>query len=185
MFISERSSSLKSKLVTLVLFNNTGTLQIQGPESTVIKNELRKLLSLLVHEESDILVSEEDAAILSEPYNHEKLHGELDYLKGEVKSIWAHLKESKQSTGEMEKLQFENNRLRDLTSSLKEENMKLIQERDSLTFALQIVSRVAMNQRPAASSPSNTSNNDTISPGEVSVTPCDNTRPKERTDQNE
>ena len=86
----------------------------------------------------------------------------------------------------MEKLQFENNRLRDLISSLKEENMKLIQERDSLTFAaLQIVSREAMNQRPAASSPSNTSNNDTISPGEVSVTPCDNTWPKERTDQNE
>ena len=42
-----------------------------------------------------------------------------------------------------------------------------------------------MNQRPAASSPSNTSNNDTISPGEVSVTPCDNTWLKERTDQNE
>ena len=71
--ISERSSSLKSKFVTLVLFNNTGTLQIQGPESTVIKNELRKLLSLPVHEESGILVSEEDMAILSEPYNHEKL----------------------------------------------------------------------------------------------------------------
>ena len=63
--------------------------------------------------------------------------------------------------------------------------MKLIQERDSLTFALQIVSRVAMNQRPAASSPTNTSNNDTISPGEVSLTPCNNTRPEERTDQNE
>ena len=63
--------------------------------------------------------------------------------------------------------------------------MKLIQERDSVTFALQIVSRAAMNQRPAASSPTNTSNNDTISPGEVSVTPCDNTRPKERADQNE
>ena len=129
-------------------------------------------------------MSEEDAAIMSEPYNcHEKLHGELDYLRGEVKNIWAHLKESKQSTGEMEKLQFENNRLRDIISSLKEENMKLIQERDSLTFALQIVSREAMNQRPAACSPTNTSNIDTISPGEVSVTPCDNTRPNERTDQ--
>ena len=184
--MSDRSSALKSKLVTLVLFNNTGTLQIQGPESTVIKNELRKLLSLPVHEESVLLVSEEDAAIMSEPYNcHEKLRGELDYLKGEVKSIWAHLKESKQSTSEIQKLQFENNRLRDLISSLKEENRKLIQEWDSLTFALQIVSREAMNQRPAASSPTNTSNNDTISPGEVSVTPCDDNRPKERTDQNE
>ena len=72
------SDSLKSKLVTLVLFNNTGTLQIQGPESIDIKNEL----SLPVHEESVILVSEEDAAILSEPYNcHEKLHGELDYSR--------------------------------------------------------------------------------------------------------
>ena len=183
--VSPTVSSLKSKLDTLVLFNNTGTLQIQGPESTVIQNELRKLLSLPVREESVILMSEEDAAIMSEPYNcYEKLHGELDYLRGEVKNIWAHLKESKQSTGEMEKLQFENNRLRDLTSSLKEENMKLIQERDSLTFALQIVSRETMNQRPAACSPTNTSNNDTISPGEVSVTPCDNTRPNERTDQN-
>ena len=178
--VSDRSSSLKSKLVTLVLFNNTGTLQIQGPEPTVIKNELRKLLSLPIHEESVILMSEEDAAIMSEPHNcHEKLHAELDYLRGEVKNFWAHLKESKQSTGEMEKLQFENNRLRDLISSLKEENMKLIQERGSLTFALQIVSREATNQRPAASSPTNTSNNDTISPGEVSVTPC------ESTDQNE
>ena len=77
MCISDRSSSLKSKLVTLVLFNNARTLQIQGPESTDIKNaELRKLLSLpAVHKESVILVSEEDAAILSEPYNcHEKLH---------------------------------------------------------------------------------------------------------------
>ena len=184
--ISDRSSSLKSKLVTLVLFNNTETLQIQGPESTVVKNELRKLLCLPVHEESVILVSEKDAAIMSEPYNcHEKLHGELDHLKGEVKSIWAYLKESKQSTGEIQKLQFENNRLRDFISSLKEENMKLIQERDSLTFALQIVSREAMNQRPTASSPTNTSNNDTISQGEVSVTPCDNTRPNERTDQSE
>ena len=122
---------------------------------------------------------------MSEPYNcREKLHGELDYLKGEVKSIWAQLKESKQSTGEIQKLQFENNRLRDLISSLKDENMKLIQERDSLTFALQIVSREAMNQRPTASSPTNTSNNDTISLGEVSVMPCNNTRPNERADQN-
>ena len=32
---------------------------------------------------------------------------------------------------------------------------------------------------------SNTSNNDTISQREVSVTPCDNTRPNERTDQSE
>ena len=55
--VSDRSSSLKSKLVTLVLFNNTGTLQIQGPESTVIKNELGELLSLPVHEESVKLVS--------------------------------------------------------------------------------------------------------------------------------
>ena len=71
---------MKSKLVTLVLFNNTGTLQIQGPESTVIKNELRKLLRLPVHEESVILVAEKDAAIMSEPCNyHEKLNGELDY----------------------------------------------------------------------------------------------------------
>ena len=54
----------------------------------------------------------------------------------------------------MEKLQFENNRLRDLISSLKEENMKSIQERDCLTFALQIASREAMNERPAPSSPS-------------------------------
>ena len=72
------------KLVTLVLFNNTGTLQIQvqiqGPESTVIRNELRKPLSLPVHEESGILVSEEDATIKSEHYNcHEEFHGELDY----------------------------------------------------------------------------------------------------------
>ena len=85
----------------------------------------------------------------------------------------------------MENLQFENNSLRDLISSLKEDNLKLIQERDSLTFALLIVSREAMNQRPAARSPTNTSNNDTISPGEASVTPCNNTRPEERTDQNE
>ena len=42
-----------------------------------------------------------------------------------------------------------------------------------------------MNQRPATSSPTNTSNNDTISPGEVSITPCDNTRPNELTHQNE
>ena len=161
--ISDRSSSLKSKFVTLVLFNNTGTLQIQRPESTVIKNELRKLLSLPVHEESVIFVSEEDAAVMSEPYNyHKKLYGDLDYLKGEVKSIWAHLKESKQSTGEIQKLQFENNRLRDLISSLQEENVKLIQERDSLTFALQIVSKEAMNQRAAVSSLSNTSNNNNV-----------------------
>ena len=184
--VSDRSSPLKSKLVTLVPFNNTGTLQIQGPESIIIKNELRKLLSLPVHKESVILVSEEEATIMSEPHNgHEKLHGELDYLRGEVKNIWAHLKESKQSTDEVENLQFENNSLRNLISSLKEENMKLIQERDFLTFALQIVSREAMNQRPAARSRTNTSNNDTISPGEASVTPCNNTRPEERTDQNE
>jgi len=63
--ISDRSSSLKSKLVTLVLFNNTGTLQIKGTESTVIKNDRRKLLSLPVHEESVILVSEEKPATRS------------------------------------------------------------------------------------------------------------------------
>ena len=71
------------------------------------------------------------------------------------------------------------------SSSIVRSALKLIQERDSLVFALQIVYREAMNQRPAASSPTNTSNNDTISPGEVSVTPYDNTRPKERTDQHE
>ena len=38
--ITDRSGSLKSKLVTLVLYNSTGTLQIQGPESISIKTEL-------------------------------------------------------------------------------------------------------------------------------------------------
>ena len=49
---------------------------------------------------------------------------------------------------------------------------------------MQIVSREGINQRPATSSPTNTSNNATISPGEVSVTPCYNTRPEESTDEN-
>ena len=34
---SERSSSLKSKTITLVLFNSTGTLQVQGPEAKAMK----------------------------------------------------------------------------------------------------------------------------------------------------
>lgn len=70
---------------------------------------------------------EEDVVIMLELYNcYEKFYGELDYLRGEVKNIWVYLKEFKQFMGEMEKLQFENNRLWDLILLLKEENMKLI-----------------------------------------------------------
>ena len=59
---SERSSSLKSKTITLVLFNSTGTLQVQGPEAKAMKAKLKKLLQLPVDDDSVILVNEEEAS---------------------------------------------------------------------------------------------------------------------------
>ena len=51
------------------------------------------------------------------------------------------LKESKQTAvEEMRDLKSENARLRDFIMSLEAENKKLVQERDSLSFALQIIS---------------------------------------------
>lgn len=64
----------------------------------------------------------------------------------EVKRVWVHLNDSTRFTGEMEEFQIANYGLRDLLSSLKEENRKLHQERDSLAFALQIVSRESISQ---------------------------------------
>ena len=57
MSISDRSSTFKTKLVTSVLYNSTGTLQFQRPETTYIKNELSRFLKLPDDEESIILVS--------------------------------------------------------------------------------------------------------------------------------
>ena len=85
--ITDRSSSLKSKLVTLVLYNSTGTLQIQGPESISIKTELRKLLKLPDDENSVMLLSEDEAAMSQVCNGHEKLQDELDLLKSEVRNI--------------------------------------------------------------------------------------------------
>ena len=61
----------------------------------------------------------------------------------------------------MEELQFENNRLRDLLASLKEENRKLIQEWDSIAFVLYIVSRKAISQASITSPATNPPNNGT------------------------
>ena len=70
--ITDRSGSLKSKLVTLVLYNSTGTLQIQGPESISIKTELRKLLKLPDDENSVMLLSEDEAAMSQVCNGYEK-----------------------------------------------------------------------------------------------------------------
>ena len=42
---------------------------------------------------------------------HEKHQEELYFLKAEVENLWVRLKDSKRSTGEIEQLQIENNRL--------------------------------------------------------------------------
>ena len=152
---SERSSSLKSKTITLVLFNSTGTLQVQGPEAKAMKAELRKLLQLPVDDDSVILVNEEEASTPAFNKNAKSVQEELDRLKSEVLNIWAHIKEKPKE----EDLRSENSRLRDIILSLKEENKKLVQERDSLSFALQIVSRETATQ---CRSMNNTSNEYTI-----------------------
>ena len=148
---SERSSSLKSKTITLVLFNSTGTLQVQGPEAKAMKAELKKLLQLPVDDDSVILVNEEEASTPAFNKNAKSVQEELNYLKCEVLNLWAHINDKSKE----EDLRSENSRLRDMVLSLKEENKKLVQERDSLNFALQIVSREAATQcRPT----NNTSN---------------------------
>ena len=140
---SERSSTLKSKTITLVLFNSTGTLQVQGPEAKTLKAKLKKLLQLPVDDDSVILVREEEANRPAFNKNGAKsVQQELDFLKSEVLNLWAHVKEKPQE----EDLRSENSRLRETILSLKEENKKLVQERDSLNFALQIVSREAAAQ---------------------------------------
>ena len=150
---SERSSSLKSKTITLVLFNSTGTLQVQGPEAKAMKAELRKLLQLPVDDDSVILVNEEEASTPAFNKNAKSVQEELDCLKSEVLNLWANIKEKPKE----EYLKSENARLRDIILSLKEENKKLAQ--DVLSFALQIVSREAATQ---CRSTNNTSNEHTI-----------------------
>ena len=165
---SERSSSLKSKTITLVLFNSTGTLQIQGPEAKAMKAELKKLLQLPVDDNSVILVNEEEASTPAFNKNAKSVQEELDCLKSEVRNLWAHIKEKPIKE---EDLRSENSRLRDIILSLKEENKKLVQERDSLSFALQIVSREAATQ---CRSTNNTFNEHTIVQNMDESTPCAN-----------
>ena len=164
---SERSSSLKSKTITLVLFNSTGTLQVQGPEAKAMKAKLKKLLQLPVDDDSVILVNEEEASTPAFNKNAKSVQEELDCLKSEVLNLWAHIKRKPKE----EDLRSENSRLRDIIISLKEENKKLVQERDSLSFALQIVSREAATQ---CRSTNNTFNEHTIVQSMDESTPCAN-----------
>ena len=116
----------------------------KNAESTVHKNQ-NKLLEI-AHLNADahlILVREEEANTPAFNKNGAKsVQQELDFLKSEVLNLWAHVKEKPQE----EDLRSENSRLRETILSLKEENKKLVQERDSLNFALQIVSREAAAQ---------------------------------------
>ena len=164
---SERSSSLKSKTITLVLFNSTGTLQVQGPEAKAMKAKLKKLLQLPVDDDSVILVNEEEASTPAFNKNAKSVQEELDCLKSEVLNLWAHIKRKPKE----EDLRSENSRLRDIIISLKEENKKLVQERDSLSFALQIVSREAATR---CRSTNNTFNEHTIVQSIDESTPCAN-----------
>lgn len=126
---SERSSSLKSKTITLVLFNSTGTLQVQGPDTKAMKAKLKKLLQIPADDDSVILVNEE-ASTPAFNKNAKSVQEELECLKSEVLSLWAHIKEKPDE----EDLRSENSRLREVILSLKEENKKLVQERDSLSL---------------------------------------------------
>ena len=113
---SERSSSLKSKSVTLILFNSTGTLQVQGSEAKFTKAELRSLLQLPVEDETVTVVKGDEGAILL-CNSDANLREELDFLKSELQSLWTHLKD-KRSEGEIEELKSENAKLRALILSL-------------------------------------------------------------------
>ena len=115
-----------------------------------------------------ILVREEEANTSEFNKNGVKsVQQELDFLKAEVLNLWAHVKEKPQE----EDLRSENSRLRETILSLKEENKKLFQERDSLNFALQIVSREAAAQCLPTN---NNSNERTIVPNLDEPTPCAN-----------
>ena len=80
-------------------------------------------------------------------------------------NLWAHIKEKPKE----EDLKSENSRLRETIISLKEENKRVGQERDSLSFALQIVSREAATQ---CRSTNNTFNEHTIVQSMDASTPC-------------
>ena len=82
-------------------------------------------------------------------------------------NLWAHIKEKPKE----EDLRSENSRLRDIIIYLKEENKRVGQERDSLSFALQIVSREAATQ---CRSTNNTFNEHTIVQSMDESTPCAN-----------
>lgn len=90
---SERSSSLKSKTITLVLFNSTGTLQVQGLDTKAMKAKLKKLLQIPADDDSVILVNEE-ASTPAFNKNAKSVQEELDCLKSEVLNIWAHIRET-------------------------------------------------------------------------------------------
>ncbi|PFX12190.1 hypothetical protein AWC38_SpisGene23890 [Stylophora pistillata] len=136
-------------------------------ELTVDKMPRLKLLQLPVDDDSVILVNEEEASTPAFNKNAKSVQEVLDCLKSEVLNLWSHIKEKPNE----EDLRSENSRLREITLSLKEENKKLVQERDSLSFALQIVSREAATQ---CRSMSNTSNEHTIVQNMDESTPCAN-----------
>ncbi|PFX33873.1 hypothetical protein AWC38_SpisGene1313 [Stylophora pistillata] len=148
------------------LCRSTGTLQVQGPDTKAMKAKLKKLLQIPADDDSVILVNEE-ASTPAFNKNAKSVQEELDCLKSEVLNLWAHIKEKPNE----EDLRSENSRLREIILSLKEENKKLVQERDSLSFALQIVSREAATQ---CRSMSNTSNEHTIVQNMDESTPCAN-----------
>ena len=76
----------------MVLFNSTGTLQVQGPEAKAMKAKLKKLLQLPVDDDSVILVNEEEASTPAFNKNAKSVQEELDCLKSEVLNLWAHIK---------------------------------------------------------------------------------------------
>lgn len=96
---------LLSQSVTLILFNNKGTLQLQGTVAKSAKAEIR-FLQLLVKDETVTVVKGDEGAI--SPCNSDaNFHEELDFLKSEVQSLWTHLND-KGSEAEIEELKSEN-----------------------------------------------------------------------------
>ena len=175
----ERSHSIKLKNARLVLYKNTGTLQVKGAESKTLKAEIQSLIpgygktvntkssrnaadSTCIQDHDDLAENDaggpanETAAPDQANGQPPQAQSDLKDVREEIAKNWKFLKSIPTGTNEGQSnkhlydLRHENQALRSTVQSLKERYDKLQDERDSLSLTLQLTSKELYNIKPPA-----------------------------------
>ena len=160
---NERSKSIKSNSLTVVLFN-TGTLQLQGSSTKTVKDKLNSILNLKDGDdgkESDSDDSDDEDEEL------EILKNQISELKGDisfVKNLILNERKDDSSSNEKQALKQENDSLREIINIQKEEISQLKTSNQSLLRVISLLSSNGpVNPYPLSTDSLNQTNNESDS----------------------